>query len=141
MIRLIKRYESRKLYDTEESRYVSLDEIAQWIRQGQEVKVVDNATGRCVGEAVLNRWEPASQSCSFRIALTAAGRGRGLGTEALRLLVGHGFEQLGLHRISLTVYAFNVRGRRSYEKAGFVLEGTRRQALRYGEEWVDAGEQ
>ena len=47
MIRLIKRYESRKLYDTEESRYVSLDEISGWIRQGQEVKVVDNATDFC----------------------------------------------------------------------------------------------
>lgn len=44
MIRLIKRYESRKLYDTEESRYVSLDEIAEWVRVGQEVKVVDNAS-------------------------------------------------------------------------------------------------
>ncbi len=44
MIRLIKRYESRKLYDTEESRYVSLEEIAGWIRAGQEVRVQDNAT-------------------------------------------------------------------------------------------------
>jgi polyhydroxyalkanoate synthesis repressor PhaR len=44
MVRLIKRYESRKLYDTEESRYVSLEEIASWVRQGQEVRVVDNAT-------------------------------------------------------------------------------------------------
>ncbi len=44
MVRLIKRYESRKLYDTEESRYVSLDEIAGFVRQGQEVRVVDNST-------------------------------------------------------------------------------------------------
>jgi polyhydroxyalkanoate synthesis repressor PhaR len=44
MVRLIKRYESRKLYDTEESRYVSLEEIAAWVRAGQEVRVVDNAT-------------------------------------------------------------------------------------------------
>ena len=44
MIRLIKRYESRKLYDTEESKYVSLDEIAIWVRSGQEIKVVDNAS-------------------------------------------------------------------------------------------------
>jgi len=44
MIRLVKRYESRKLYDTEESKYVSLDEIAGWVRSGQEVKVVDNAS-------------------------------------------------------------------------------------------------
>lgn len=50
MIRLIKRYGggSRKLYDTEESRYVSLDEIAAWIREGQELQVADSATGEDV---------------------------------------------------------------------------------------------
>src|SRR3954452_11554628 len=48
MIRLIKRYESRKLYDTEESRYVSLDEISAWIRQGQEGRGVENATNNDV---------------------------------------------------------------------------------------------
>lgn len=42
MIRLIKRYGSRKLYDTEESRYVSLEEIGAWVREGQEIRVVDN---------------------------------------------------------------------------------------------------
>lgn len=55
MIRLIKRYESRKLYDTEESRYVSLDEISTWIRQGQEVKVVDNASGSDVTSQTLTQ--------------------------------------------------------------------------------------
>ena len=55
MIRLIKRYESRKLYDTEESRYVSLDEIAGWVRQGQEVRVVDNATGSDVTSQTLTQ--------------------------------------------------------------------------------------
>ena len=55
MIRLIKRYESRKLYDTEESRYVSLEEIAQWIRHGQEVRVVDNATSGDVTAQTLTQ--------------------------------------------------------------------------------------
>ncbi|HEY0784134.1 MAG TPA: polyhydroxyalkanoate synthesis regulator DNA-binding domain-containing protein [Thermoanaerobaculia bacterium] len=55
MIRLIKRYESRKLYDTEESRYVSLEEIAGWIRQGQEVRVVDNATAADVTSQTLTQ--------------------------------------------------------------------------------------
>jgi polyhydroxyalkanoate synthesis repressor PhaR len=44
VIRLIKRYGSRKLYDTEESRYVSLEEIGDWVRRGQQVKIVDNTT-------------------------------------------------------------------------------------------------
>jgi polyhydroxyalkanoate synthesis repressor PhaR len=55
MIRLIKRYESRKLYDTEESRYVSLDEIAAWVRNGQEVRVVDNATNNDVTSQTLTQ--------------------------------------------------------------------------------------
>lgn len=55
MIRLVKRYESRKLYDTEESRYVSLEEIATWVRQGQEVKVVDNASGADVSSQTLTQ--------------------------------------------------------------------------------------
>ena len=55
MIRVIKRYESRKLYDTEESRYVSLDDIALWVREGQEVRVVDNSTSSDVTAQVLTQ--------------------------------------------------------------------------------------
>ncbi|MEW6443473.1 MAG: polyhydroxyalkanoate synthesis regulator DNA-binding domain-containing protein [bacterium] len=40
--RVIKRYGNRKLYDTQQSRYVTLEEISQMIRQGQDVRVVDN---------------------------------------------------------------------------------------------------
>ena len=53
MIRVIKRYGSRKLYDTEESRYVSLEEIAVWVRSGQEIRVVDNGTGEDVTTQTL----------------------------------------------------------------------------------------
>ena len=42
--KVIKRYTNRKLYDTVESRYVTLDEIAEMIKGGAEVKVVDNRT-------------------------------------------------------------------------------------------------
>lgn len=55
MPRLIKRYESRKLYDTEESRYVSLDELAEWIRGGADVQVVDNASGADVTAQTLTQ--------------------------------------------------------------------------------------
>ncbi|MDY7094176.1 MAG: polyhydroxyalkanoate synthesis regulator DNA-binding domain-containing protein [Acidobacteriota bacterium] len=55
MIRVIKRYESRKLYDTEESRYVSLEDIASWVREGQEVRVVDNATSSDVTAQTLTQ--------------------------------------------------------------------------------------
>jgi polyhydroxyalkanoate synthesis repressor PhaR len=55
MIRLIKRYGSRKLYDTEESRYVSLEELAGWIRHGQEIRVIDNKTGDDVTSHTLTQ--------------------------------------------------------------------------------------
>jgi polyhydroxyalkanoate synthesis repressor PhaR len=42
--KVIKRYTNRKLYDTEESRYVTLDEIARMIKGGAEVRIVDNRT-------------------------------------------------------------------------------------------------
>ncbi|NUK22616.1 GNAT family N-acetyltransferase [Streptomyces lunaelactis] len=102
-----------------------------------DLAVVERATGSCVGEAVLNQWDSDNRSCSFRIALAVAGQGRGLGTEAVRLTVGYGFERLGLHRISLGVFAFNPRARRAYEKAGFVVEGVRRDVLLYDGAWVD----
>jgi polyhydroxyalkanoate synthesis repressor PhaR len=40
--RVIKRYANRKLYDTQRSRYVTLDQIAEMIRSGEDVKIVDN---------------------------------------------------------------------------------------------------
>ena len=55
MIRLIKRYGSRKLYDTEESRYVSLEEIGAWVRQGQEIRVIDNQTSEDVTAQTLTQ--------------------------------------------------------------------------------------
>ena len=55
MPRLIKRYGSRKLYDTAESRYVSLDEVAGFVRAGDRVEVVENKTGADVTAAVLTQ--------------------------------------------------------------------------------------
>lgn len=45
MAYVIKRYSNRKLYDTHESRYVTLEEIEEMIRAGREISVVDAATG------------------------------------------------------------------------------------------------
>jgi polyhydroxyalkanoate synthesis repressor PhaR len=55
LIRLIKRYGSRKLYDTEESRYVSLDELSTWIQEGQEIRVIDRETSEDVTSQTLTQ--------------------------------------------------------------------------------------
>jgi RimJ/RimL family protein N-acetyltransferase len=102
-----------------------------------DLAVVDRTTDRCVGEAVLNGWEPENQACSFRILVGPQGRDRGLGSEATRMMLRHAFSATDLHRVELGVYAFNPRARHVYERAGFVVEGTRRAALVFDGERVD----
>lgn len=85
MVRLIKRYESRKLYDTEESRYVSLEELAEWIRAGQEIRVVDNGSGQDVTGATLTQ-----------LILEEGRGGKGLSSDLLHDLVRLG--ERAVHR-------------------------------------------
>ena len=54
--------------------------------------------------------------------------GQGLGTDAMNALLDFGFGQLRLERIWLEVYDYNERARRSYEKSGYVVEGTMRHS-------------
>jgi polyhydroxyalkanoate synthesis repressor PhaR len=53
MSRTIKRYGSRKLYDTGASEYVSLERVAALIREGEDVRIIDNKSGDDVTSAVL----------------------------------------------------------------------------------------
>lgn len=62
--------------------------------------------------------------------------GKGYGTDAVNLLLRFAFEQLNLERVSLTVFEYNERAIRSYEKLGFKLEGRQRQLLnRFDRRW------
>jgi len=54
---------------------------------------------------------------------------KGYGTEALSLLLDYGFKALNLHNIFLSVYSFNERAKKSYEKIGFKIIGIKREAL------------
>lgn len=55
--------------------------------------------------------------------------GRGLASEAMRLVMAFAFDELNLHRLQLTVFASNERAIRLYEHLGFVREGTFREFL------------
>src|SRR5438105_10510231 len=52
---LIKKYANRKLYDTRSSRYITLDEIAQLVREGHEIKVVDRDNGNDLTQVTLSQ--------------------------------------------------------------------------------------
>ncbi len=55
--------------------------------------------------------------------------GKGYGTEAMQLILQFGFIELNLRRITLTVFEYNPRAIRSYEKCGFQVEGRMRGRL------------
>jgi len=104
-----------------------------------DLAIVERAGGTYVGEVVLNELDAENRSCGFRICLVGPRAfGRGYGTEATRLILAHAFETVGINRVELEVYDFNPRARHVYEKVGFVYEGTKRQALLWDGEWVDA---
>jgi RimJ/RimL family protein N-acetyltransferase len=94
---------------------------------------------RCVGEVVLHELDADNRACGLRISLTGPEVfGRGYGTEALELVLGHAFETVGLHRIGLEVYSFNDRAIHVYRRCGFVDEGIRRDALYWDGAYHDA---
>ncbi len=66
----------------------------------------------------------------FAIAIgDPAYRGKGYGSEALGMILDYGFDELGLYRVSLRVMAYNTAAIHTYEKIGFVREGTQRGAV------------
>ncbi len=79
--KVIKRYTNRKLYDTEESRYVTLEEIAQMIKGGAEVKVVDNRTKEDLTSVTLAQIIFEEEKKTSKVGLTT-----------LRDMIRHGGE-------------------------------------------------
>lgn len=62
--------------------------------------------------------------------------GNGYGTDAMRVILRYAFTELNLHRVSLDVFEYNPRAQRSYEKAGFKIEGRQRGVMqRDGRRW------
>lgn len=53
--KIIKRYQNRKLYDTHESSYVTLEEIAKMIKNGEDLRVIDNKTKSDITAATLTQ--------------------------------------------------------------------------------------
>lgn len=118
----------------------TLEQCLAWVEglQQDPLAWVIEHDGRCIGDARLHSVREQDAKATYAIGLQAPEHlGRGLGTEATRLVLAHAFGALGLHRISLRVLAFNERAIRSYEKCGFVIEGRERESCRMGDAWYD----
>ena len=92
---------------------------------------------RPIGNAALQDIDPRNRTAELGLFIgEAERRGRGLGTEAVRLLLGFAFGPLGLQSVMLRVFAYNETARRAYERVGFREFGRRqRSQLRDGRFW------
>jgi RimJ/RimL family protein N-acetyltransferase len=65
--------------------------------------------------------------------------GKGIATEAIKLVKDYAFDVLGLHRVQAGLFEENVGSKKALEKAGFILEGRQRKQLRINEndKWQD----
>jgi RimJ/RimL family protein N-acetyltransferase len=84
--------------------------------------ILDLETSELLGEIVLNELDRSAASMNLRIALSSNHLDRGIGTQALRVVVDYGFQCLRLKTIRLDVWSENHRAIRAYEKTGFVVE-------------------
>ncbi|WP_022881419.1 GNAT family N-acetyltransferase [Gryllotalpicola ginsengisoli] len=87
------------------------------------------ATQQLIGHTSLWGARMPARAATFAIMLGPQFASQGYGPEAARLMVGYGFRELGLNRIGLSTWAYNSRAVRAYEKAGFVVEGRRRDVV------------
>ena len=94
--------------------------------------VVELATGELAGDALLWAIDPHNRSAHVGISLRPACRGRGLGTDTVRVLCRYGFAIRGLHRLQLETLADNEAMIRVAQQAGFTREGVTR-----GSDWVN----
>ena len=97
----------------------------------------ERATDRLIGTCAFSQLDGDNGSTLFHITIGEHDAwGHGFGSEATALMVEHAFARLGLHRVALSVFEFNGRAMRAYEKVGFTEEGRARQAIyRDGRYW------
>jgi RimJ/RimL family protein N-acetyltransferase len=102
--------------------------------------IADRQSERYIGQLDIFRLDYKLRQGELGMVIGDGGdRGRGLGTEALGLLLRHAFLTLGLERVELQVDMGNLGARRCYEKAGFVMEGVKRHAYYRDGSFCDLG--
>jgi len=129
------RYQTRPMSQSEIERFFQYRMLAP---DALAYTIVELPRGRQVGFTTFSSLDPDNGSVLFHITIGERDAwGRGLGTETTRLMLAHAFERLALHRVGLTVFSYNLRAIRAYEKAGFRIEGRLRDAIVRDERYFD----
>jgi RimJ/RimL family protein N-acetyltransferase len=119
----------------------SMTEVAakRWVQRllNQDYAWIIEA-GSLIGAIRLDRVDLRDRRASLAIGIEDGSQlGKGLGGEAIALVLGYAFKVLKLHRVSVRVVDYNLRAIRAYQKCGFVIEGREREAAFVDAAWHD----
>jgi RimJ/RimL family protein N-acetyltransferase len=122
-------------------RYVSRAAEEEWIRRKAAYSQTEIHLAICLTESNQHIGNIHLRSIDWTARIAEVGifigeaehRSNGYGSQAVRLMVRHAFNDLGLLRLYLTVFEDNHRAIRAYQKCGFVVEGRlRKHAFKLG---------
>jgi ribosomal-protein-serine acetyltransferase len=105
--------------------------------QGTSLELAIEHEGELAGICGFRTIDAANRAAEIGYWLRADRGGRGIMTACCRALVRHGFETLGLNRVTLAAAVENTRSRRVAERLGFQLEGVHREAEWLYDHFVD----
>jgi len=107
-------------------------------RHTYSLAIVERASSLLIGDASIEIGSVPNKRAEIGFTLRRDRWGAGLATEASRLLLAFGFDQLGMHRIEATSHPDNVASIRVLEKIGMSLEGRIRDHLFVRGGWRDS---
>ncbi len=116
------------------------EKIDEWIARSENkiFTICESNSDIPIGITGLFRIDLISRAAVFYIAIyNPEFWSKGYGKEATKLVLKYSFDVLNLNRVQLHVSKDNIKGVKAYEKAGFVIEGTLREAMYHNNEYVD----
>ena len=115
-------------------------EIERWLSDKSTVlfTICEKKTNTAIGQTALFRIDYVSRAAIFYIAIyNPVYWSKGYGKQATQLMLQYSFDILNLNRIQLHVSVENIKGVKAYEKNGFKIEGTLREAMYHNNKYVD----
>ena len=122
--------------------YVTLGGEKEFVESTQKEEfvfgIINKETDTLMGNIGLTKFDYKGGTAELGIFIgDEENLGKGYGSEAIKLLVKFGFEELRLHNIMLTVYDFNERAQKAYKKCGFKEFGRRHEARFFNGKYHD----
>jgi len=116
------------------------DEIQKLLKENVNIRLgIFLNNGTVIGDVALQSIDNINRSCSIGIGIAKIeNRCKGYGTEAIRLILNYGFDNVGMERITASTLEINIPAQKALEKLGFTLEGRGRKAVYFRGERYDS---